>query len=141
MHPRRLAKHWLENGMPAYAHSADRGILIGGDRGLNSLYQPSSSSNVLASCKSSVSERSPKQFPRSCIRPCARGRFYNVVDFVNRPESEARNGRPGRLPDHLTRMGFVILDELVSAVRPVRRPGELSLGDFTRDPGITSITA
>jgi len=49
---------------------------------------------------------------RSCIRAGARGRFYNVVDLVNRLESEARNGRQGRLADQLTRMDFVILDEL-----------------------------
>src|SRR5262245_48014098 len=49
---------------------------------------------------------------RSCIRGGARGRFYNVVDLVNRLETEARNGRQGRLADHLTRMDFVILDEL-----------------------------
>jgi DNA replication protein DnaC len=48
----------------------------------------------------------------SCIRTGARGRFFNVVDLVNRLESEARNGRQGRLADHLTRMDFVILDEL-----------------------------
>ena len=49
---------------------------------------------------------------RSCIRSGARGRFYNVVDLVNRLETENRNGRQGRLADHLTRMDFVILDEL-----------------------------
>ena len=49
---------------------------------------------------------------RSCIRSGARGRFYNVVDRVNRLETEARNARQGRLADHLTRMDFVILDEL-----------------------------
>jgi len=49
---------------------------------------------------------------RSCIRGGARGRFYNVVDLVNRLETEARNGRQGRLADHLTRMDFIILDEL-----------------------------
>ena len=47
---------------------------------------------------------------RSCIRSGARG--YNVVDLVNRLETEARNARQGRLADHLTRMDFVILDEL-----------------------------
>src|SRR4249919_3034847 len=41
-----------------------------------------------------------------------RGRFYNVVDLVNRLETETRNGRQGRLADHLTRMDFIILDEL-----------------------------
>ena len=49
---------------------------------------------------------------RSCIRSGVRGRFYNVVDLVNRLETETRNGRQGRLADHLTRMDFVILDEL-----------------------------
>ena len=49
---------------------------------------------------------------RSCIRSGVRGRFYNVVDLVNRLETETRNGRQGRLADHLTRMDFIILDEL-----------------------------
>jgi IstB-like ATP binding protein len=49
---------------------------------------------------------------RSCIRSGSRGRFYNVVDLVNRLEAETRSGRQGRLADHLTRMDFVILDEL-----------------------------
>ena len=49
---------------------------------------------------------------RSCIRGGARGRFYTVVDLVNRLESEARAGRQDRLADYLTRMDFVLLDEL-----------------------------
>jgi DNA replication protein DnaC len=49
---------------------------------------------------------------RSCIRSNARGRFYNVVDLVNRLETETRSGRQGRLADHLTRMDFIVLDEL-----------------------------
>jgi DNA replication protein DnaC len=49
---------------------------------------------------------------RSCIRGGARGRFYNVVDLVNRLESENRTGRQGRIADHLTRMDFIVLDEL-----------------------------
>jgi DNA replication protein DnaC len=49
---------------------------------------------------------------RSCIRSGARGRFFNVVDLVNKLEAEGRAGRQGRLADHLTRMDFVILDEL-----------------------------
>ena len=49
---------------------------------------------------------------RSCIRGGARGRFYNVVDLVNRLETETRAGRQGRLADHLTRMDFIVLDEL-----------------------------
>jgi len=49
---------------------------------------------------------------RGCIRGGARGRFFNVVDLVNRLESEARAGRQGRLADYLTRLDFVVLDEL-----------------------------
>jgi DNA replication protein DnaC len=49
---------------------------------------------------------------RSCIRSSARGRFFNVVDLVNKLEAEARAARQGRLADYLTRMNFVILDEL-----------------------------
>jgi DNA replication protein DnaC len=35
-----------------------------------------------------------------------------VVDLVNRLETETRNGRQGRLTEHLTRMDFIVLDEL-----------------------------
>jgi DNA replication protein DnaC len=49
---------------------------------------------------------------RACIRGGARGRFYTVVDLVNRLEGEARAGRQGRLADYLTRFDFVVLDEL-----------------------------
>jgi DNA replication protein DnaC len=49
---------------------------------------------------------------RACIRDGARGRFYNVVDLVNRLEAEGRAGRQGRMADHLCRMDFVVLDEL-----------------------------
>ena len=49
---------------------------------------------------------------RTCIRGGARGRFYTVVNLVNRLENEARAGRQGRLAEYLTRMDFVVLDEL-----------------------------
>jgi DNA replication protein DnaC len=49
---------------------------------------------------------------RACIRGGARGRFFNVVDLVNKLEAEARSGRKGRLADHLARLDFVVLDEL-----------------------------
>jgi DNA replication protein DnaC len=49
---------------------------------------------------------------RACIRGGARGRFFNVVDLVNKLEAEARSGRQGRLADHLARLDFVVLDEL-----------------------------
>src|SRR5512134_3360245 len=46
---------------------------------------------------------------RACIRSGARGRFFNVVDLVNRLDGEARNGYQGRLADRLCRLDFVIL--------------------------------
>jgi DNA replication protein DnaC len=49
---------------------------------------------------------------RACIRDGARGRFFNVVDLVNKLEAEGRAGRQGRLADQLCRMDLVILDEL-----------------------------
>jgi DNA replication protein DnaC len=49
---------------------------------------------------------------RSCIRAGSRGRFFNTVDLVNRLEAEGRAGRQGRLADYLTRLDFVVLDEL-----------------------------
>src|SRR5690554_2615827 len=49
---------------------------------------------------------------RALIRSGARGRFINVVDLVNRLETETRAGRQGRIADHLTRLDFVVLDEL-----------------------------
>jgi DNA replication protein DnaC len=49
---------------------------------------------------------------RACIRDGARGRFFNVVDLVNKLEAETRAGRQGRMADYLGRMDFVVLDEL-----------------------------
>jgi DNA replication protein DnaC len=49
---------------------------------------------------------------RSCIRSKLRGRFFNTVDLVNRLEAETRAGRQGRMADYLTRLDFVVLDEL-----------------------------
>lgn len=49
---------------------------------------------------------------RALIRNGTRGRFYNVVDLVNRLETETRAGKQGRMAEYLTRLDFVILDEL-----------------------------
>jgi len=49
---------------------------------------------------------------RALIRNGTRGRFFNVVDLVNRLETEARNGKQGRMADYLTRLDFIILDGL-----------------------------
>ena len=48
---------------------------------------------------------------RSCIRGGVRGRYFNVVDLVNRLEAEGRTGKQGRMADYLYRMDFVVLDE------------------------------
>lgn len=49
---------------------------------------------------------------RALIRNGSRGRFFNVVDLVNRLEIEHRAGKQGRIADYLTRIDFVVLDEL-----------------------------
>ena len=49
---------------------------------------------------------------RACIRNGARGRFFNVVDLVNKLDAEARADRQGRIADLLCRFDFLILDEL-----------------------------
>jgi DNA replication protein DnaC len=49
---------------------------------------------------------------RALIRGGTRGRFFNVVDLVNRLETETRGGKQGRMADYLSRLDFVILDEL-----------------------------
>jgi len=45
---------------------------------------------------------------RCCIRAGTRGQFYNVVDLVNRLETEARNARQGRLAVRQSAMGSAI---------------------------------
>ena len=47
---------------------------------------------------------------RALIRAGTRGRFFNVVDLVNRLEAEAREGRAGRLAEQLSRVDLVVLD-------------------------------
>ena len=49
---------------------------------------------------------------RSCIRGGMRGRYFNVVDLVNKLEAETRAGRQGRMADWLCRLDFIVLDEL-----------------------------
>ena len=49
---------------------------------------------------------------RACVRSGRRGRFFNVVDLVNKLDAEARADRQGRMADLLCRLDFLILDEL-----------------------------
>ena len=49
---------------------------------------------------------------RACSRNGAKGRFFNVVDLVNKLERETKSDRAVRLADALTRIDLVVLDEL-----------------------------
>ena len=49
---------------------------------------------------------------RALIRTGSRGRFFNVIDLVNRLDTEHRNGKQGRIADYLTRLDFAVFDEL-----------------------------
>jgi len=49
---------------------------------------------------------------RALIRDGKRGRFFNVVELVNKLEAEGRAGRQGRLAESLCRLDFIVLDEL-----------------------------
>jgi len=52
---------------------------------------------------------------RSCIRRGKRGRFFNVVDLVNKLDAEARADRQRRTADLLCRLAFLIPDEWPAA--------------------------
>ena len=58
---------------------------------------------------------------RACIRAGRRGRFFNVVDLVNKLDAEARAERQGRTADLISRLDFLILDELGYARSPTER--------------------
>lgn len=49
---------------------------------------------------------------RTCVRAGRKARFFNVVDLVNKLESEIKLGQQGRMIDRLLRVDLVILDEL-----------------------------
>ena len=51
---------------------------------------------------------------RACIRAERRGRSFNIVDLVNKLDDEARAERQGRTGDLISRLDFLILDELGS---------------------------
>jgi len=48
----------------------------------------------------------------NCIRNGRRGRYYSVIDLVNQLEREKEQGKAGMLAARLTKVDFVILDEL-----------------------------
>lgn len=49
---------------------------------------------------------------RTSIRAGRRGRFFKVVDLVNKLDAEARAERQSRTADLISRLDFLILDEL-----------------------------
>lgn len=49
---------------------------------------------------------------RACIRQGRRGRFFNGLDLVNKLDAEARAERQGRTAELISRLDFLILDEL-----------------------------
>ena len=49
---------------------------------------------------------------RRVVRAGARGRYFDTVDLVNRPEEETRVGKAGHLAAQLSRLELVVLDEL-----------------------------
>ena len=49
---------------------------------------------------------------RACIRAGRRGRYFNVVDLVNKLDAEARAEKQGRTAELIARLDFLILDEL-----------------------------
>lgn len=49
---------------------------------------------------------------QAIIRNSKRGRYFNVVDLVNKLEQEKLAGRGGRLTNSLSRLDLVVLDEM-----------------------------
>ncbi len=71
---------------------------------------------------------------RACIRSGARARFFNTTDLVNRLETESRQGRAGKLAEHLARLDLVVLDELgyLPSPRPEGSCSSISSRSSTR---------
>ena len=68
--------------------------------------------NVVLIGGTGTGKTTPPSRSHGRIHAAARGRFFNVVDLVNKLEAETRAGRQGRIADHLTRLDFVVMDEL-----------------------------
>jgi DNA replication protein DnaC len=66
---------------------------------------------------------------RSCIRGGARGRFYNVVDLVNRLETEARNGR--RVGSPIISPAWTSSSSTSSAICPSPNPAASSCSTWS----------
>ena len=47
-----------------------------------------------------------------CIKEGRRGKFFSVIDLVNKLEQEKEQGKTGALANRLIRVDFVVLDEL-----------------------------
>ena len=71
---------------------------------------------------------------RACIRNGRRGRFFNVVDLVNKLDAEARAERQGRTAELISRLDFLILDEL-GYLPFAQTGGQLVSGAFAAPQG------
>lgn len=47
-----------------------------------------------------------------CVKQERRGKFFSVIDLVNKLEQEKEMGKAGNLASQLTRVDFILLDEL-----------------------------
>ena len=47
-----------------------------------------------------------------CVKLGSRGRYFSVVDLVNQLEQEKEQGQVGNIANRLSRVEFVVLDEL-----------------------------
>ncbi len=47
-----------------------------------------------------------------CVKQGRRGKFFSVIDLVNKLEQEKEMGKAGNLASRLTRVDFILLDEL-----------------------------
>ena len=78
---------------------------------------PAAASSTTAQCRAARGTGTGKTHlaiavARALIRDGKRGRFFNVVELVNKLEAEGRAGRQGRMAEYLCRIDFVVLDEL-----------------------------
>jgi DNA replication protein DnaC len=68
------------------------------------------------------------------VRAGARGRFFNLVDLVNRLEDETRRGKAGTLAAQLSRLDLVVLDEL--GYLPFAQALRAHVGNHHHQPGL-----
>jgi len=106
-----IAKLRLPRTSPTSSSTARRSIRLSSMISLAAASSPNNATSCWLAAPAQAKPTWPLPSPEAASDP-VRGRFFNVVDLVNRLETETRNGRQGRLAEHLTRMDFIVLDEL-----------------------------